>query len=348
MKIQPIAAAPVAQAPSGTNTQTAQDARQRAIARLTQAPVQDANNVQPEELGALKTPSHPLEAVAASSEQEVVEPKAELDESPAAEVEKKTEDPLSSQYAQLARREKALRAKAQQQDLVYKQREDALKAKEAELAAKDAEYSTGYISKARLKSNTLQALEEAQVSYDEVTQQLINNQNPLDPRVQSMLEKQEAKIAKLEAELETGKKGQAEQQTQAYQAAIKQIETDVKALVKTDPAFEAVKATNSISDVVELIERTYKEEGTLLSVEEAAQLVEDHLLAEIDKLTKIEKVKSRFSPKPAAQSETQAQSPSKPTPQQQPMKTLTNANSSTRQLTSRERALLAFKGEKIG
>ena len=337
MKVIPVAA-PVQQ--DAGQSQGSQDARARAIARLSEQPVQNASSVQPEEMGAIRANTNTLESAV---EQQRVEPKAELDESPAAE--QKSEDPLSSQYALLARREKALRAKAQQQEQVYKAREEALKAKEAALAVKDAEYQTGYISKAQLKTNTLAALEDAQVSYDEITQAILNNQTPLDPRTQNLMAKMEAKISKLEAELGEGKKAQSDQQTQAYQAAVKQIETDVRALVKLDPAYETVRETNSIKDVVELIEQTYKEEGTLLSVEEAAQLVEDELLSQIDRLTKIEKVKNRLSPKPAASEQVQAQTPSKPTPQQQPMKTLTNANSSTRQLSARERALLAFKGE---
>ena len=342
MKITSVTSAQVAQAPAGTSVQSSQDARSRAIAALTQAPapqssndvVQNQNAVQPEEMTAIRPPTR-----------EVVEPKTESDESPAAEVEQKTEDPLSSQYALLARKERALRAKAQQQEQALKQREEALKTREAAIAAKDQEYSTGYISKQHLKANTLEALNDAEISYDELTQQLINNQTPLDPRTTSLMSKLEAKIAKLEAELGEGKKSQIEQQTQSYQAAVKQIESDVKSLVASDPSYEAVKATNSVKDVVELIERTYKEDGTLLSVEEAAQLVEDHLLGEIDKLTNIEKVKRRLSPKPAVSSEIQVQTPAKPAPQQQPMKTLTNANSSTRQLSARERALLAFRGE---
>jgi len=337
MKVSPLAGQP--QQATG-QSQGQQDARSRAIARMTQStPVADPNNISPEEVGAIRSATQQPQNEPAQSEVESVESEN------ISEPVQKAEDPLSSQYALLARREKALRAKAQQQEQAYKAREEALRLKEAELSTKSAPQDlSGYISKDELKRNTWKALQDAEVSYDELTQQIINNQVPLDPRTESLMARMEAKIAKLESELETGKKGVIEQQNQAYKAAVQQIETDVRSLVKSDPAFDAIRATGSVKDVVELIELTYKEEGKLLTVEEAATLVEDHLMGEIDKLTRIEKVKRRLNI-PGQEKTAQAQTPARPNQQQQPMKTLTNATSSTRQLSAKERAILAFKGQ---
>ncbi len=315
----------------------AQDARARAIAKLTQAPSQpqvNQNSISPEEMTAVRPPSRQAPALEATE--------AQIEE---VQEEKAKEDPMSTQYAILARKEKALRAKAQQQEQALKSREEALKAREEAIALKDKDYESNYISKQRLKSSPLEALMDAEVSYDELTQQVINNQTPLDPRIKSMLEKAEAKIAKLEAEVEQSKAGAQEQQSQAYQSAIKQITQDVEALVKSDEAYEAIRSTRSTKDVVELIELTFKEEGRVMAVEEAAALVEDHLLSEIDKLTRIEKVKRRLSPPVATADNDQVQTPAKPAQQKQPMTTLTNANSSSRKMSARERALLAFKGQ---
>src|SRR5208282_349994 len=117
------------------------------------------NNISPEEISAVRASSTPTEEPQTETAPEVEAPK----------VEPKAEDPLSSQYALLARREKALRAKAQQQEQALKTREDALKAKEAELAAKDTDYQSNYVSKQRLQDNTWDVLNEAQVSYDKLT-----------------------------------------------------------------------------------------------------------------------------------------------------------------------------------
>ncbi|MDE2106538.1 MAG: hypothetical protein KGL39_55500, partial [Patescibacteria group bacterium] len=104
-----------------------------------------------------------------------------------------------------------------------------------------------------------------------------------------------------------------------------------------------IRATNSVKDVVDLIEQTFKEEGRVMDVEEAANEVENYLLEEIEKLTRIEKLKKRMEAKPAATPKSDEQTPQKKQPQT--MKTLTNAASSSRQLSAKERAILAFKGE---
>lgn len=259
---------------------------------------------------------------------------------------------LSRQFAQVARQERALRAKAQQQEAAFKAREEALKAREAELASKDQQYQSGYIQSDKLKSNPLAVLAEMGISYDELTQQLINTP-ATDPRVEATISRLESKIRELEAQNETSKKAAAEQQTAAYQAAVKQIRSDVKQLVTSDPMFETVKAANAINDVVDLITQTYDKDGILLSVEEAASQVEDYLIEEATKLAKLNKIKSRLGLTEAKTAPKAPSAPAQPTSgvtqgkQQQPptMKTLTNAAASTRKLNARERAIAAFKGE---
>jgi hypothetical protein len=71
--------------------------------------------------------------------------------------------------------------------------------------------------------------------------------------------------------------------------------------------------------------------------------VEDYLVDEAVKLANIGKIKKRLSTAPAVPAKTEKQTPTNKQPQT--MKTLTNATASTRQLSARERALLAFKGE---
>lgn len=335
MKIIP-AAGP--QTTANTNqSPTAQDARARAIARLTEQPVQNANNVQPEEMGAIRQAQglkhEEVETQSADITEETVipEPKVEVD----------------SQYQLLARKERAHRAKVQQQEQAIKAREDAIAAKEQELKAKEEEYRSGYISKAQLKRDTVGTLEAEGMSYDELTQQYINRQTPLDPRISSIIERQEAQIAKLLEAQENNTKASTEAQDNQYKAAVKQIKTDVESLVKTDDAYEMVRLTGSVSDVVELIEKTWQQEERLMTVEEAAQEVEDYLIEEGLKLAKAKKVQTRLSSKPAAESENNTQPPSVGTKQHQTMKTLTNATGSSRTLSAKERAILAFKGEKF-
>jgi hypothetical protein len=311
--------------------QSSYDAKAQPAQGANELPVSNPSQIAPEEMSAIVPKTQELEPEVGQSD------KIEAAETSA---EPKTE--VDPRMVQLARRERALRAKAQQQEQAFKAREAALAAREAELSSKDQTYKSGYIQKDLLKTSPLQALAEAGLSYDEITQAVLNQQ-PSDPRVEATISRLEAKIRQLEEASEEGKKTSVNQQEAAYQAAVKQIKADVSKLVSSDPNFETVKATNSINDVVELIEETYKKDGTLLGVEEASQMVEDYLLEETLKLTRIEKIKKRLgqNAQPA-----QAQKVQQPQTKQPPtMKTLTNAASSTRQLSAKERAILAFRGE---
>lgn len=350
MNIKPVAS-PHAINPGGTNDfAKAQATRQAAIAAYTGQPaqqvVQNQNQVSSEETGAIRAPTRQAAEQTSTIEDTSAEiPESNVDTTP----EKQPEDPtLSRQFAQLAKQERQLRMKAQQQEQAMKAREAAIKAKEESYTAKDQEYAQKYIQKDYLKNNPLQALADAQVSYDELTQQILNSSNPQDPRMLATITKLEAKIQQLEAATEkTSKQYETSQQEQRAQA-VKQIRSDVTNLVDSDSNYETIKATKSYNDVVELIERTYDEDGILLSVEEAANEVENYILEEAVKLSRLSKVSKRalaaVSPSQSTQTSSipaQAKAQSAP----QPMKTLTNATASTRQLSAKERAILAFKGE---
>lgn len=349
----------------------AQAAKARAVAAFNsaaakaQSPVLDQNQVSPEEVGAIKAATagqndtgieeevieDTLQA-SETTEETTVDTALSPEETPAEPTEEAPKDPaLSRQFAQLARQERALRQKAAQQEASFKAREDALNKRMSELESKDKEYQTGYIQKDRLKQNALSVLAEAGISYDDITQQALNA-HPTDPRVEATISRLEAKIMELEKANETSQTRQTEAQKQQYEAAVKQIELEAKSLISKDPAFETVKATNSIKDVVELITQTYEQDGILLSVEEAAQQVEDYLIEEAMKLTKIDKIKKRLQPATSttppevkAAAKTLADHARAKNGQTQPMKTLTNAAGTSRQLSGKERAILAFKGE---
>lgn len=339
MKVQPVSSPhAVAQVQSSETTSKA-----RAIAafnKLSQAPTQgqlqetpvpNPNQVTAEDLSAIQTTQ---------------EPEAQIE--PTKEEKPEVKDPaLERQFAQLARQERALRIKVQQQDQALKAREALLQAREQELTSTPTFDPKDYIPRSRLKQETLNVLAEEGLSYDEIAQQMISRQ-PIDPQLQATINRLQAKIDTLEKTAETSQKSYQDQQTQAYQAAVRQIESDAKNLVKSNPVdYEAISKTNSVSDVVELIVKTHEKYGTVLSVEEAAQEVENYLVEEGIKIsTNVEKIKRRMQ-----QAAQPTQSQQKPQAQQQTqnsMKTLTNASSSTRKLSSKERAILAFKGELKG
>lgn len=346
MIITPQGTAPN-QAASTTPNDAAKGARERAISTLLggqnapQQPVPNANNVSPEELGAIKAPPAAEEKLVPSHSSETAETKSETSESD------KSKDPtLSSQYAILARKEKALRQdiqrfKAQQKAFSDQQRASQAPTQPAQPPSEDF--------KAKLQKDPLGVLSEMGFTWDDLTQRALNAPSPNELRLNQTIDKLTAKIEALESTQEGAKKSFEERQTQDYKQAIRQLTRDATNLVTSDPTFETIKATRSIGDVVELIERTFKQDGVIMSVEEAATAVEDYLVEEAFKLAKLKKIQDRLKPStPDKASGTTATSQKQPpsSPQSQ-LKTLTNNVATSRKLTARERAILKFKGENI-
>lgn len=314
------------------NTMASAIERAKAAFMQPATPVPNPTSVSPEEMTAIRPPSY-----------ESVETERQLDsnetpiETPA-EAPAKAEETISSQYAVLARKEKALRLRDQQ----LRQREAAIKASEEAKKAPSAPAfdESKYVSKDKLTQDPFSALAELGLNYEQLTNMLLNAPSPEARAQQDYTKKLEARLEALENGQTKVEKTFQEREAESRKQAVSQIKTEVKKLVMTDPAFETIKETNSYNDVVELIEQTFDKDGVLLTVEEATQQVEDYLVEEAMKIAKIKKIQQRLMPK-----ESPSQAPVARPQQQQQLKTLTNSVSSTRQLTSKERAILAFKGE---
>lgn len=294
-------------------------------------PVANPNRISPEEMSAIK-PSTSSENVdnptSTEAAPEPVRSKPEPTES-------------EKRFYQLARQERQLRMKAQQQAQELQRQKEAFELEKKTWIDKQTDYDKNYFPKTQLKDNTLQALAEAGVSYDDLTQQILN-QAPPNPQM-------EAYVKRLEAQINDLKKGQDEQKQQLQtreqeqrKAAERQIQVDAADLVKSNPvAYEAINqlGPRGVKEVVRLITQTYDKDGVLMTVEQAADEVENYLVEEnFNMASKISKIKKRL-----AGNDTQPKTVEEP--KQTQMKTLTNASASTRKLSARERALLAFKGE---
>lgn len=307
-----------------------------------ETPVADPNHVSPEELSAIQS-SQPVDSITETTDtttEEVAPPAKEEPKDPA----------LERQFAQLARQERMLRQKAQQQDQAFKAKEAELAAREAQLSSQPTFNEKDYVKRDRLIQDALGVLEsEGIATYDQLTQRAINRQ-PVDPVLQHTIDELRAEITALKQTSEKSQKTYEEQQQTAYQSAIKQITADAKKLIFTNPdEYEAIVKTKSVNDIVELVEKHYKKYGEVLTVEEAAQEVENYLVDEgVSIGTNINKIKQRIQQN-AQSAKSPQQTQAKPQQTQVPqMKTLTNATSSSRKLSARERALLAFKGELKG
>lgn len=298
-------------------------------ANAPNAPVQNPNQVSPEELGALRTKS------ASSAGQNDISDSIHPGVPSEAATDPK-ETPISSQYAILAKKEKALRMKAHQQEQNYRAREQAILAKEEAAKSQNTQDLSRYISKDRFQNDPLGALADAGLTYDQITQLALNGNQAQDPRYLQLAEQVKA----LKEEQVSARKAYDDQQLESRAQAIRQMERQAKDLITNDPAFETIKEYGATKHVIKLIERTFDEDGILLTVEEAALKVEEHLMEKAIRLSRLNKVQQRLKPA-ASKSATQQQT----VPQQQGMKTLTNAVGSTKPLSTRERAILAAKGQ---
>ncbi len=193
----------------------------------------------------------------------------------------------------------------------------------------------------------MNVLNELGVTYEQLTNLALNAPSPQDSAREAAFNKLQAEIKAIKEGQEADRKAYQDQQVNAYNQAINQIRSDVTQLVKSDSNYEMVKETNSIKDVVDLIEQTYKKDKVLLTVEQAAQEVEEYLIEEYSKIAKLGKIQKKLQPvatKPAEPKKQQTIDQSQK--QSQPMKTLTHSISTPAKLSARDRAILAFKGEK--
>lgn len=235
--------------------------------------------------------------------------------------------PLDPHHEALAKKESAIRA-----------REREIQAKEAaieeKIKASVAEALKQY--KARLKSSPLDVLNDEGLTYDQLVEQAVQMADPNYQSTRKISEKLETIEANQKRFEEESKKSADAQRD----AAVRQITHDVTELIDADPSFETIKATGSVSDVVELITKTFDETGKLMSVDAAAKLVEDELFEEAIKIANLTKVKEKLKPQlsPELVQTTKSQT-------SQPATTLTNQMTSKRPMSARERAIARFKGE---
>lgn len=333
MKIEQIISPSTSNTP-GASVQPQISARERAIQALLSPkqdlPVKNATSISPEEASVVTS----KKAQNYNSESVVDSDSTSSSESPAET--KASEEPLSSKYAILARKEKMIR-----------QREAQLKAREAEMSkSKDVAAAPAapafdpskYVDKSRLTQDPFAVLGELGLDYEKLTDMLMNAPSQDQLKLLNQVKALESKIAEIEGNT---KKTLEQKEVENRQAAVNQITSEVKRLVTADDSFEMVRARGAVKDVVQLIERTFDEEGYLMSVEEAAQKVEDHLIEEQLRFTKLKKIQSRLSAQNPAPKEEQP----KAGQSQQQMKTLSNSISASRPLTAKERAMLAFEGK---
>lgn len=236
-----------------------------------------------------------------------------------------TEDtkPLSPQLAAIAKSRRALQVKERE----LADREKAYLAREQQSQGSSPDSLI-----ARIKSEPLSVLQEYGVTYDQLTEAIISGQSGANPDIIAL----QSKIKALEEGLD---KKLSDKDAATEQAVLAEMRREAEQLAKEGDAFEMVRETNSLNDVMDLIMKTYKTTGEVLDVEEALGLVEEDLVNESLKIANIKKVQSKLvPPEPVA--------PPYPQSAQKTFRTLTNRDGSSIPLSRKERAMKAFYGQK--
>lgn len=258
------------------------------------------------------------------------------------EVPEPEKDPLSPKYAELARREKMYRSKVLA-------REQALKAREDALNAKESEYKTSYIPRADIpkmfQKDPYQAITDLGLTGDQLTQALLNQPSPQDLKIQQL----ESKLAELLGGQEKFHKTLEDTQKQNVEQALFQIKNEVKTLVASDAdSFEIIKSTGSEDDVVEYIQKHFDETGILLPIDQAALTVENQLADELFKFAQLKKIQERLTPS-QAQAVMSGKNPAQSVPTKQSVpspRTLSNSRipGVSEEMSRRERAIAMLEG----
>jgi Skp family chaperone for outer membrane proteins len=196
----------------------------------------------------------------------------------------------------------------------------ALQVKEREIAEREKALASAPDWKSTLKANPLSALQDAGLTYDDLTQAILSSQN--SPEIQQL--RDELKSLKDGVD-----KTLSERDAQAEQQVLNDIQRNINNLVAQGDTYELVRETQSQPTVKELIHRTWKSTGEVLSESEACALVETELLNDALKLAKLSKIQQKIAP---------------PTPQPQ-MKTLTSRDGARPMLDRKARAMAAFYGK---
>lgn len=208
------------------------------------------------------------------------EPKSPIDEK------------IASKFAALSRKEKQIRQRemqVSQQMQQFQQQMEAMKAENAKIKSEYEQYRQG------IKLSPLQKLQEEGLSFDDLTNMQLNEQNPT-PEMLIKRSKQEAmsEIEKLRKELADEREKQlADRKRQEEEAETKTVEAYKEQLnnfVVANPDKYELITLNEASDLVfQVAEEYYNSEGRLLSAEEAADYTEKYLEDKAKKLLNAKK-----------------------------------------------------------
>lgn len=226
--------------------------------------------------------------------------------------------PLSPQLVALAKQRRALQVK-----------EREISEREKALESRSQDGTESLIAKIQADPLSVLRAHGAPNFYDQLTEAILADQSGHNPQLQQL----EAKIKSLEEGIN---KNFSERDNQAEAQVLNEMSKEAHTLASTGEDFELIRANRQVPTVMELVKRTYKQTGEVLDVADAMKLVEDELLKDSLRLANLNKVKSRLIPN--------QQPPGQLATKQQGIRTLTNRDSASPELSRKQRAVMAMNG----
>ena len=194
------------------------------------------------------------------------------------EEEPKKEDPLSQKFAALSRKEKQLRLKEKELDTRFKDMETKLKSLETPKAPEAAKEEVAL--EIRMRKDPIGTLKSLGYDMNKLAELTLNDGKlPIETQMQLMREEMQAEYKK---EIETLRNEKQQEQEQERAKKDTQLIEDYKNEItefisSNNEKYEYIAATQNEELIYDTIIEYHKEHGTVLSNEEAADLVESYL-----------------------------------------------------------------------
>lgn len=244
-----------------------------------------------------EAPAEVLEQAAESLEAAAPEPKPE---EKVVEVEKAAEEDkrFAAKFAALTRREKEIRQREKAVEQRLRQIEAQMKQEPAKVEPVVEPLER------RIRKDPFNTLKELGVDYSTLTQIALND-GKLTPDLQMQLMREEIENG-YKSEISEIKKAMAErvesEKKAKEQAAIDSFKAGIaNSIVGNAEQYELLAAEGEygVDLVYDVIDRHYQETEDVMDVQEAANLVEEHLLEEAKKRIELKKIKKLLEPSQA-------------------------------------------------
>ncbi len=210
------------------------------------------------------------------------------------------DDKFALKFAALGREEKRIKAlKAQ-----FEQQQAKMT---ADRDAWEASKSTKYVDIERFKREPLKVMEETGMSFQALTELVLNDGKPSNEQLLTDAEKRmEAKLAELQAKLDAKEAAEKAKQDEAALAneekLVEEFIAGITDFVNVEPEYELIRANDAVALVYDVIEQHFERtkdangNGQILSNKEAADAVEAYLLDEAKKHVSLSKVQKLLQP----------------------------------------------------